>query len=485
MNVVELYTDYSGAPPSLTERLAGSGSSRRYYRLTADDGTSVIGCESDDIAENEAFLYLTSHFAAKGLPVATVMTVAPDRSCYLLEDLGDLSLFDAIVTGRSCGIFPPEEVELLKRSIRGLADFQFSGAGGLDFSHCYPEEAMDRRMVMWDLNYFKYCFLKLCGLEFNEARLQDDFELLADELLAVEADTFMYRDFQSRNVMIVNGSTPFYIDFQGGRRGPVHYDIASFLWQAKAKLTPELREMLIDEYLDAASRYREMDPVEFRKKLTLFVLFRTLQVLGAYGYRGLIQKRTHFIESIPYAIRNLKTLVDGNVPARYPYLSMLMKKIIGIERFAPREAVQSLHVKVYSFSYRKGIPDDYSGNGGGFVFDCRAIHNPGRYEPYKQLTGRDPEVIKFLEDDGEVFTFLDHVYALVDASVETYLRRGFTSLMVCFGCTGGRHRSVYCAEHTARHINEKYGVHVDLIHRERDIYETLKPVRKAPRKIQP
>lgn len=231
--------------------------------------------------------------------------------------------------------------------------------------------------------------------------------------------------------------------------------------------------MLIDEYLDSASRYREVDAAQFRAELKLFVLFRTLQVLGAYGYRGLIQKKTHFIESIPYAIKNLSSIIDSDLETRYPYLASVLIKITVLERFAPREAVPGLQVKVMSFSYRKGIPEDYSGNGGGFVFDCRAIHNPGRYEPYKQLTGRDPEVIKFLEDDGEVLTFLDHVYALVDTSVETYLRRGFTSLMVCFGCTGGRHRSVYCAEHTARHINEKYGVHVNLDHRERGIAQVL------------
>lgn len=341
----------------------------------------------------------------------------------------------------------------------------------MDFAYCYPLAEFNRRSILWDLNYFKYCFLKTTGLEFQENLLEDDFEHMADALLQIQPQVFMYRDFQSRNVMLREGK-PYFIDFQGGRKGPFYYDVASFLWQAKANYPDSLRQELIDEYLDALQPYHAIGKEQFLATLRHFVLFRTLQVLGAYGFRGYFEKKAHFIQSVPYAIENLRQLLETDFP-EYPYLCLVLRKLTELPQFASVRNRRKLTVRVMSFSYKKGIPEDPSGNGGGYVFDCRAVHNPGKYEQYKQLTGRDKPVIDFLEQDGEILRFLEHVDALVDAHVQRFLERGFTNLSICFGCTGGQHRSVYSAEHVARHLNEKFGVRIQLIHREQHIEQTL------------
>lgn len=341
----------------------------------------------------------------------------------------------------------------------------------MDFGYCYPLAEFNRRSILWDLNYFKYCFLKTTGLEFQENLLEDDFEHMADTLLQIQPQVFMYRDFQSRNVMLREGK-PYFIDFQGGRKGPFYYDVASFLWQAKANYPDSLRQELIDEYLDALQPYHAIGKEQFLATLRHFVLFRTLQVLGAYGFRGYFEKKAHFIQSVPYAIENLRQLLETDFP-EYPYLCLVLRKLTELPQFASVRNRRKLTVRVMSFSYKKGIPEDPSGNGGGYVFDCRAVHNPGKYEQYKQLTGRDKPVIDFLEQDGEILRFLEHVDALVDAHVQRFLERGFTNLSICFGCTGGQHRSVYSAEHVARHLNEKFGVRIQLIHREQHIEQTL------------
>jgi hypothetical protein len=323
---------------------------------------------------------------------------------------------------------------------------------------------------MWDLNYFKYCFLKPAGIECNEEWLENDFEQLASVLLQQHDDRFMYRDFQSRNVMIRNGN-PYFIDFQGGRKGPIQYDVASFVYQAKANFSAEVRETLITTYIAALSKYMPVDEVAFRKQLAFFVLFRNLQVLGAYGFRGLVEKKKHFIESIPFAIQNLNEILKNNFfDTHFPYLvSVLQQLIVRYSQQAKPTNPSNLVVKVSSFSYKKGIPEDTTGNGGGYVFDCRAIHNPGKYEQYKQLTGLDKPVIDFLEKDGEIMPFLEHIYALADASVSRYVERGFSSIMFSFGCTGGQHRSVYAAQHVAEYLAKHYPVKVELVHREQGI----------------
>ena len=342
----------------------------------------------------------------------------------------------------------------------------------MDFSVCYPAVSFDERSIMWDLNYFKYCFLKATGLEFSEDKLEDDFQTMAKVLMRSNTDTFMYRDFQSRNVMIVDGE-PWFIDFQGGRKGPFYYDVASFLWQAKANIPDGLRHELLEVYLDSVRKYHPIEREEFIANLRHFVLFRTLQVLGAYGFRGYFEKKPNFMQSVPFAIANLRALLHEPY-AEYPYLNELILKLVNMKQFTDELDRKRLTVRVFSFAYKKGIPNDVTGNGGGYVFDCRAINNPGKYERYKPFTGLDSNVIRFLEDDGEVITFLDHCYALTDATIERYIERGFTNLMISYGCTGGQHRSVYCAQHTAEHIAKKYSVKVELIHREQNIEQTFK-----------
>jgi aminoglycoside/choline kinase family phosphotransferase len=481
--------------------LTGSASHRRYYRLTGGDGRTLIGVEGTDADENRAFLTIDRHFASKGINVPKV--VAVDGLCYLQEDLGSTVLYDALAAGRASGQYGPEEVALLRKTLAALPKIQVDGARGLDFSVCYPQPSFDARMVDFDLNYFKYDFLKLSGLEFNEVLLQDDFDRLKADLLAEPSDTFLYRDFNARNVMLVDGE-PYFIDFQGGRRGPVYYDVASFLWQARARYPEALREELLQVYLESLRAYGPVDEAHFRDRLRLFIFFRMLQVLGCYGYRGLWERHQSFIDSIPPALEIVKSLLPLK---QYPYLNEVLANLCrdalspegvfvpkpsaigdfstppsaplemteGLS-FRPSEVrgeISPLTVTIYSFSFKKGIPEDTSGNGGGYVFDCRSVHNPGKYERFKQLTGLDAPVIEFLEEDGEILRFLDHVYALVDAHVERFLQRGFTHLQVSFGCTGGQHRSAYSAQHLAEHLVAKYPVRVHLIHRERGIERWL------------
>lgn len=454
------------------------GSNRVYTRETDANGRSVIRVVGTNRDENRAFIYMARHFHALGLPVPEVLSVSDDEMSYTQEDLGDTLLFDAIRHGRETGCFLPEERTLLERTIRALAHIQLLGAQDFDWSVCFPVPALDERSVRWDLNYFKYCFLKGTGIEFSEPALEDDFDRLVTNLLSAfhfPLPTFLYRDFQSRNVMIRDGR-PYFIDFQGGRRGPTQYDVASFLWQAKANIPAALRDELIDAYLDELAQILHLqsavlDKDAWKAALPHFVLFRTLQVLGAYGFRGYFERKPHFLESIPFALRNLRevlaTLED------YPCLRELAERLTA-ERACPQTVPQrsGLVVTVYSFSFKKGIPEDTSGNGGGYVFDCRSTHNPGKYDEYKHLTGLDRPVIDFLEKDGEILTFLESVDKIVDHHVERFMERGFTHLQVAFGCTGGQHRSVYCAEHVAKRLKEKYGVGIHLIHREQGIDKT-------------
>lgn len=464
-----LYSKYFGCCPETVSAITGSASNRSYYRLVSEAGR-CIGVIGTDREENNAFVTLARHFSSKGIPVPEIYSVSDDGMVYIQEDLGGISLYDLLLSARK-GQTSWDEVEaLLCRTMSLLPKIQYEGAEGLDFSICYPQPSFDRQNVMFDLNYFKYCFLKATGLEFKEVLLQQDFERLADDLLLHDTDTFMYRDFNVRNVMVKEGS-PYFIDFQGGRRGPVCYDVASFVWQARAAYDDDLKEKLVQSYVDALTAYAEVHRDTFKADLKLFRLFRLLQVLGAYGFRGWTEHKAAFVVSIPSAISNLKELLSELPLDSYPYLMQVLKQLVRLPRFnQSSDGDGVLEVRVSSFSFKKGVPYDPSGNGGGYVFDCRSIHNPGRYEPYKKLTGMDEPVIRFLEDDGEIIGFLEHVYGVVDPHVATYAKRGFTSLMVSFGCTGGQHRSVYCAEHLAAHLSELYpDIRVRLIHREQGV----------------
>lgn len=506
--LLELYKMWSGTNPSSVERMEGAGSNRVYYRFTDDAGLSIIGVIGTSRDENHAFVYLSKHFIRRKLPVPRILAVSDDELRYLQEDLGRVSLFSAIAGGREAGgRYNQQEKQLLKKTIRELPNIQMRGARSLEWNNCYPQPEFDEESVLFDLNYFKYCFLKPTELDFHELKLEANFRLFAKDLVAEKIDSFMYRDFQARNVMLDTNGNPYFIDYQGGRKGPYYYDLASFLWQASARYPNKLRRELVAEYYDALKNYTEVPSVRhFVHRLSLFVLFRTLQVLGAYGFRGYFERKKHFIDSIPPAIQNLRDLLKFN-GFDYPYLMEILHRLTDLPQFAHIENVAtnrtdgykvatknvydahpsdgpatfskydnkgSLIVRIFSFSYHKGIPVDESGNGGGYVFDCRSTHNPGRYEPYKKLTGLDDPVIRFLEDDGEILSFLDSVYKLADAHVARYIQRGFTDLMFCFGCTGGQHRSVYSAQHLAEHLNEKFGVEVHICHREQKISQVLK-----------
>lgn len=475
------------------------GSNRIYTRETDETGKTIIRVVGTNRDENRAFVYMSRHFSQLGLPVPKVLWVSEDEMSYTQEDLGDTLLFDAIKHGRETGNFNDTERTLLERTLRALAHIQIEGARDFDWSKCFPIPAMDERSIRWDLNYFKYCFLKGTKIEFSEPDLEDDFDRMVSNLTAERSYSetvlqqsgptaqwsFLYRDFQSRNVMIKDGK-PYFIDFQGGRKGPTQYDVASFLWQAKANIPASLREELIDAYLDELEKieiFTHHSPItnrdSWKESLKHFVLLRTLQVLGAYGYRGYFERKPHFLESIPNALINLEEIFTQNpeLQQEYPTLFLLSKYLprTTVERRSTdgQSQCQALVVTIYSFSFKRGIPADESGNGGGYVFDCRSTHNPGKYDEYKALTGLDQPVIDFLEKDGEILTFLNSVYALVDHHVERFLERGFDHLQVAFGCTGGQHRSVYCAEHLALHLKEKYNVQIELIHRERAITKTF------------
>ncbi|MBR1964643.1 MAG: phosphotransferase [Muribaculaceae bacterium] len=466
----KLYKQVTGEDPISVVEMPSSGSNRRYFRLSGVQ--SLVGAVGTCVEENRAFISIAQHFAERGLPVPKVVACSDDEMVYLQQDLGANTLFTAIEKGRATSVFGEDERQILRQTIRLLPDIQFSGAVGLDFSVCYPLPEFDSRTILWDLNYFKYCFLKATGLEFKEDKLETDFQAMVEVLMRSQSSTFMYRDFQSRNVMIFDDK-PWFIDFQGGRKGPFYYDVASFLWQAKANFPDSLRDEMVGEYIDALRKYIPVDEGYFREQLRHFVLFRTLQVLGAYGFRGYFEKKPHFIQSVPFAIENLRKLLETPYP-EYPYLDELLHELVNMKQFSDDLRKRSLTVKVMSFAYKKGIPNDTTGNGGGFVFDCRAVNNPGKYDRYKVYTGLDQPVIQFLEDDGEILEFLNHAYSLVEASVKRYMERGFSNLMVCFGCTGGQHRSVYCAQHMAEHLNKKFNVKVELIHREQNIEQTFK-----------
>ena len=387
--LIKLFTAYTNEEVIKTERITGSGSNRQYIRLIGSQ-TNCIGVIGESVQENEAFFYLANHFENKELPVPKVYAISADRRCYIQQDVGKISLFDVLSKRSRKKLFGFEEKGLLIETIRLLPHFQFKGADGLDFSRCFPVSDFDERSIYWDLNYFKYCFLKPSGIDFSEMELENDFAALSKKLLAQESNGFMYRDFQSRNVMINDKSVNF-IDFQGGRRGPVYYDLASFVWQAKADYSDEERNILIDNYLEEASLFTKIDKRLFCQTLRHFVLFRTLQVLGVYGFRGYFEQKSHFLQSIPFALKNIAGLLQEGFP-EYPHLTEVLHELLDKLQNTVKVKPSDLLVTVFSFSYKKGIPEDQSVHGGGFVFDCRAIHNPGRYDEYKELTGLDEPV---------------------------------------------------------------------------------------------
>ncbi|MBP1598083.1 MAG: Phosphotransferase enzyme family protein [Acidobacteria bacterium] len=460
-----LFEGHFGEPVRSVVTLKGDGSCRQLFRLKGDSRTA-IGAIGPDHKENRAFLEFSRHFRLCGLPVPEIFAEDPEKGLYLEEDLGDTTLFDFISAHRTREDFPKEVVENYRRVIRTLPSFQVEGGRTLEYRFCYPRACFDKQSMKWDLNYFKYYFLRLAQIPFDEQALEDDFEHLAEFLLGAARNYFLYRDFQSRNVMLRNGE-PWFIDYQGGRRGALQYDVASMLFDAKADIPFPVRDLLLDEYLAALAKLIPVRRAEFMRHYHGYVYIRIVQALGSYGLRGFYERKTHFLQSIPYAIRNLEHLMrTAELPVELPALIKVFQHMVGssyLRQFGGAEL--KLTVRVLSFSYRRGIPADETGHGGGFVFDCRALPNPGKEERFARLTGRDIEVAAFLESSSEVRRFLEHVFLLVEQSTESYRSRNFTDLMVAFGCTGGQHRSVYCAEMLARRLREQ-GVQVELCHAE-------------------
>ncbi|MBI4063280.1 MAG: phosphotransferase [Elusimicrobia bacterium] len=446
--------------------LSADGSNRRYFRLTGGDQTA-IGAWGPDPKENAAFLGFSRHFKKIKLPVPEIYGENAERGVYIEEDLGDTTLFQFLSENRAPEGPNKPALEIYKQVIPILARFQIAGAKGLNHKLCYPRTDFDKQSMLWDMNHFKYYFLQLAGIVFHEEALEKDFQRFADFLIEAPADYFLYRDFQSRNIMIKNGE-PYFIDYQGGRKGALQYDIASLLFDAKADLPFALREQLLKLYLEAVSELTTLDVKKFLKYYPGFVLIRIMQAMGAYGLRGFHERKSHFLQSIPYAIQNIEYLLRKyELPIKAPELMNVLQRLVGSTYLRQLgQAHLKLTVRIHSFSYKSGIAMDPTGHGGGYVFDCRALPNPGRDPQYAALTGQDPEVIEFLDKEPAVKEFLSNVLALVNRSVENYRGRNFTDLSVAFGCTGGQHRSVYCAEKLARHLKEKLKVSVEVSHRE-------------------
>jgi aminoglycoside/choline kinase family phosphotransferase len=489
-NILTKLTRSIGETPYEIQPIAASGSERKYFRIITWHG-SLIGTYSSNIEENEAFLTFSKHFHGLGLNVPEVFAVNEERTCYLQCDFGDDNLFAHVqrslvavgpstgsgTTGSGTSVYTGSGalIELYKKALCHLVKLQVLGHKGLDYSKAYPTERFDRQSIIDDLNYFKYYFVKPHEeIDFNETRLGKDFEAFADFVSQAPCDFFMYRDFQSRNIMVKDGEL-YFIDFQGGRKGPLNYDVVSLLYQVKAQIPQAVRDELIQYYKEELQKFVNPEEVKFDTYQPYFVYLRLLQVLGAYGFRGLIQKKSHFIESIPYALKELKTWNESHPLNNYPELQKVISQLSTLNY--PTDSKLStlnskLTVTINSFSFKKGYPNDFSGNGGGFVFDCRALPNPGREPEFKTKTGRDWEVIDYLMAKPPVHVFLDHVKVIVSQSVDNYRERHFSNLMVSFGCTGGQHRSVFFAQTIYEWLKSTYpDIHVVLNHIERKIKE--------------
>ena len=469
MEVLEkLFERHFHCPVGRVQPLQGElgGSGRKVIRLLSEK-FSAIGILYGVREENAAFLEFSRHFRKHGLPVPEIYGEDLNHGAYLEEDLGDKTLFEFLSGSRSGEKIAPAVVEAYRKAVGILPRFQVEAGRDLNYGVCYPRGSFDRQSISWDLNYFKYYFLRLAAIPFNEQALEDDFGRLTDFLLTAPGDYFLYRDFQSRNIML-RGGEPHFVDYQGGRKGALQYDIASLLYDAKADLPPELRQQLLDHYLDALGGFLKLDRKAFLHHYYAYVYVRILQALGAYGFRGFYERKAHFLQSVPYALKNLRWLLHNvTLPIEMPTLMDAFRTMLASEKLLGLASeAQNLVVRIFSFSFHRGLPKDESGNGGGFVFDGRSLPNPGREERFKTLTGRDAPVMDYLNQQESVHQFLASVFSLVDATVSTYQGRGFKNLMVSFGCTGGQHRSVYLAEQLAKHLRGKTGLEVVLHHRE-------------------
>ena len=464
--IENLFNTFQGSPWDSIQKIPQSGGDRIYFRIQQGRQT-WIATYNLNVKENQTFIYFAQHFHEKGMPVPKLLAVNQDQTVYLQEDVGTTSLLDVLeLEGKTDAVFA-----LFQKSLTALAKLQIQGAKGLDYNHCLTSKSFGKHSILTDLLYYKYYFLDTLQYPYDKQALIDELELLSEQLAQNQYDNFMFRDFQSRNIMVKEGEV-FFIDFQGGMQGGLPYDLASLLWQAKAELSNEWKENLLVHYINELQKLlpKPLDVNEFKKQYQGFVLLRLLQVLGAYGFRGLFERKAHFLTSIPLGLKNLKNFLQvyslaKDTPVFASILNWMVSEEV-IQRFTPPTANETtpLVITINSFSYKKGIPSDDSENGGGFVFDMRGILNPGRVEEHKKQSGLDKPVQDFLEQRTKMNTYLNSVWDLIDITVEDYLKRGFSSLHINFGCTGGQHRSVYAAEQTARHLRNKYKVKTVLEH---------------------
>ncbi len=458
--------------------LPQAGSDRRYFRIITDSA-SYIATYGEHLQENETFIYFAQHFAQHNLSVPAVYFVSTNKKIYIQEDIGNTALLNILETeGYTNNVY-----NLFSKSLHQLAQLQILGHGNLDYSKCLTNTEFGKQAIMADLLYFKYYFLDTLGKPYNKQLLFDDFEALSNYLTHTEYKFFMFRDFQSRNIMVKADAAICFIDFQGGMLGAPQYDVASVLWQAKANLSTTWKNKLLDDYMNSFEQVlgKPIDKALFKSQYFGYVLIRLLQVMGAYGFRGLFERKAHFLSSIPMGLQNLQVfLEEGSIGIALPELKRVLEICTSTEiaaRFTPIQAADDTPLKVIiqSFSYKKGLPTDDSGNGGGFIFDCRGITNPGRIDACKHLSGRDAEVIQYLEQQTRMPEFINSVFDIIDINIENYITRGFEHLQINFGCTGGQHRSVYAAEQTARHLRNKYKLQVELKHTNKQNWVT-KPV---------
>jgi aminoglycoside/choline kinase family phosphotransferase len=464
----QLFEQYFNSAAEAVQPLqAGLGASGRRIIRLSNRQHSAIGILCPVREENVAFLEFSRHFRRHGLPVPRIFAESFNDSAYLEEDLGDTTLFQFLAKNRSGADIAPPVMEAYHKVVAILPRFQIEAGRDLNYGVCYPRASFDRQSIAWDLNYFKYYFLRLAGIPFHEQALEDDFNRLTEFLLSADRDYFLYRDFQSRNIMLRDGE-PFFLDYQGGRKGALQYDIASLLFDAKADLPPAFRQQILDEYLEQLAKFIDLDRHGFLRYYYAYVFVRVMQAMGAYGFRGLYEGKPLFLQSMPYALKNVRWLLQNvELPIALPELMGAFKNMLTsgkLQGFAPE--TDRLTVRILSFSFHRGLPRDQTGHGGGFVFDARSLPNPGREERFKTITGKDAPVIEYLDRQESVRQFLANVTSLIDASVDNYQQRGFKSLSVSFGCTGGQHRSVYLAEHLAKHLRARSDVDLVVKHRE-------------------
>ncbi len=464
-SLAELFKEWSGKNPENIIQLPPTTSGREYFRLEAGS-TTAVGAYNNNKRENNAFIYLSNHLRKHKVNVPEIYRVNNNKNIYLIEDLGNITLKKQLDAIEDKELFYRSAGKLYKKVIDEMPRIQVNASRDLDFSICYPRHEFDYQSIMWDMNYFKYYFLKLAKINFDEQYLEEDFKTLARYLLDAESNYFLYRDLQSRNIMIKNNNI-YFIDYQGGRKGALQYDLASLLFEAKTNLPYKLREELLNYYITVNSERKDFNSKEFLRYYPAYIMIRMMQAMGAYGYRGYFERKAFYLQSIPYAVRSLNwLLINKKLELKLPELSACFKQIVNSELLdAYVNNQKEFIISINSFSYKEGIPQDHTENGGGFVFDCRAMPNPGKYAEYSRLTGKDHEVINFLEKESEVMKFADNIYSVIEAAILNYQQRDFTNLMINFGCTGGRHRSVYFAEQIAKRIKRNFKIKINLRHR--------------------